>query len=144
MTILRGKAAQVDLTLEEGTLFDPVFHNLVDGAVDQDGDHEAFPADSVAYFTAMTEQNGETLFELGPYPDDTDGTCELDAAGGIIECVLPPTASIAMPVGEPVSATFTGWYNLVIYPGGDETQAIRYAEGKLVITRRSINRPAAV
>lgn len=137
--LLKGKAAQVGLVLEEGTLFDPVFHNLADGAVDQDGEHEPFPADSIAYFTAMTARDGDVLFEMGPAADALDGTCELDAAGGLIACELPPEKSIGLDLGAP---RYEGFYNLVIYPGGDEEQAIRYAEGPLLYSRRATLRPA--
>lgn len=136
MTLLRGKAAKVNLTLEEGTIFDPVFHNLADGAADENGEHEAFEEYSVAYFTAMTAQNGDTLFQLGPEEDALDGTCILDADGGTIECSLPPVKSIGL-----VLPGRSGWYNLVIYPGGDDTRAVRYAEGELIYSRRAIERP---
>lgn len=137
--VLRGKAAQVDLVLEEGALFDPVFHNLADDAIDQDGEHEPFEEYSVAYLTIMTDRDGTELLTLGPSEEGGfDGSCELDAEAGLIVCSLPPEASIGLALQAP---RYAGWYNLVIYPGGDPEQAVRYAEGKLILSRRASQHP---
>lgn len=131
--LLKGKAAQVNLVLEEGTLWDPTFHNLAEGAVDQDGEHVPFEEYSVAYLTIATDQDGVVLLTLGPDGEGFDGTCEVDADEGLIVCALPPTSSIDLNLEPP---RYAGWYNLVIYPGGDPDRATRFAEGVLILSRR--------
>lgn len=138
--VLNGKAAKVDLVLEEGAVFDPTFHNLADGAVDEGGEHEPFDEYSIAYLTITTERGGTVLLTLGPEDEAGDGICEVDADAGIITCSLPAEASIGLDLGS----RRNGYYNLVLYPGGDETQAVRYAEGDLIFSRRATDRPAEV
>lgn len=138
--ILQGRAVKVDLVLEEGSVFEPVFHNLVDGAADENGEHEPFEEYSVAFFTAMTERDGDVLFSLGPTEEGAfDGECELDADGGTISPVLAATKSIGLPLAAP---RYTGWFNVVVYPGGDPDRAYRYAEGQLIYSRRGSDHPA--
>lgn len=140
--VLQGKAAKVDLVLEEGALFDPTFHNLADGAFDQDGEHVPFEEYSIAYLTIAAERGGPVLLALGPADESLDGVCEVDADAGVITCALPPEKSIGL--GGDLGSRRTGYYNLVLYPGGDDTQAIRYAEGQLILSPRASDRPEEV
>lgn len=134
--ILRGRAVKLDLVLEEGSVFEPVFHNLVDGARDKDGEHEPFEEYSVAYFTIEDDQGGNVLLQLGPEEEALDGTCVLDADAGIIEIHLAAPKSIGLAI-----TGRNGWFNLVIYPGGDPDRAYRYAEGDLLYSRRGSDHP---
>lgn len=138
MPLLKGNAGSLDLVLEEGTLWDPVFLHLADDAVDEDGDAEPFEEGTLAYLTIRDEIDGTVLLELGPAADALDGTTEVTEETGSIACSVAPldTIGLAFPSdGSP------GVWEMLIMPAGDETRAYRLLEGTVTYDQRASVRP---
>lgn len=136
--LLPGLAGALDLTMEEGARWQPAFLHLVNDAVDQDGEPEPFPSGTTAYLTIRYQIGSDALVELGP--SGLDGTIVVTAAAGLIECDLAPEFTLDLPLPADVLG---GRYDLVIYPEGDEAQAYRLLEGRILYRRRVTARPPA-
>ena len=138
MPLLKGTAGALDLVLEEGAIFNPTFLHLEDDATDENGTPEAFDAGTLAYLTVRDEIGGTVLFQLGPSADALDGTTEVTAATGTIACSLAPLDTIGLVFPSDGSP---GVWDLVIFPGGDETLAYRLLEGTVTYSKRVSVRP---
>lgn len=131
MPILPGLAGTVDLTLEEGGVWPPVFRLLPDDP--EDDTPVPFATGTTAYLTVRDRVGGNLLVRLGPVGDDLDGTVIIDEEGGVITCRLAPSASVGLPL--PVDMPGGAW-DLFILPAGDPEQAYPLLRGRIIYRRR--------
>ena len=138
MPILRDPAGSLDLQIREGYHWTPTFLQLVDDAVDENGDPVPFPTGTTAYLTVRDEIGGTAILSLGPVSAGLDGTLTVDAAAGMIEGDVAPLDTVGLAFPEDGSP---GVYDLVIYPGGDATLAYVLVAGVVEYFRRATERP---
>lgn len=137
--LLSGDAGQLDVVIEEGSLWDPIFHQLVEGGTEVTDEHVPFDEGTTAYAAFRYSHDGEVLIQLGPAADNLDGTLTVDDDGGTISASLPPLESI----GVEFPRLARGVWDLVVYHGGEATRAKRFLEGAATYRRRSTPRPTA-
>lgn len=138
--LLGGLSGELDLTIVEGSRFNPRFLHLVEDAVDETGDPVPFPAGTTAYLTVRQEIGGRVLLELGPTAAALDGEITVDADDGVIQCDMEPLETLALPLPHGVLA---GAWDLIIYPADDEEQAYQLLHGRVKYMRRVSERPEA-
>jgi hypothetical protein len=128
MTKVPRASARADWTLEEGAALTAVFPI---GPV---------PAGTTAWLTVRDEIGGAAILTLGPAAASLDGTLTVDCEAGLARASVPPmkTVRLAFPIDPDDVGGWRGHgvYDVVVYPAGDESKAVRVLEGTVFYWRR--------